>query len=74
MSVQTSGSAYRAGLTQLDIITEFNGVKVTTPQELKDELAKYKAGQEVSMTMFRFNRSFSSGEYVTITFKLDAAA
>ena len=71
-SIEANSSVYAAGLTLYDIITEFNGVKVTSNPELLAELAKYKAGQEISIKVFRFNRRMTGGEYVTLTFRLDA--
>ncbi len=71
--IDLNTSAYRAGLSRFDIITDFNGHAVTNLDELDTALSKFKAGDEVVVTVFRFNRSLSSGEYKTITFKLDAA-
>ena len=70
----TPGTAvYAAGLQPYDIITEFCGVKITDITSLTDELANHKAGETVSMTFFRFDRRFASGEYLTIKFVLDSA-
>lgn len=66
-------SVYAAGLQPYDIITEFCGVKITDITSLTDELANHKAGETVSMTFFRFDRRFASGEYLTIKFVLDSA-
>ena len=72
-SISSADSAvYKAGLAFFDIITEFNGKAVDTASGLVDELNKYKAGDEVTLTVFRFNRGLTSGEYLTLTFKLDA--
>ena len=73
MSVEASSSAYSAGLRQYDLITHFNGVEIKTPDELSNELAKYKAGETITLKLFRFKDSWSKGETVEITFKLDAA-
>ena len=66
-------SVYAAGLQLCDIITEFCGVKITNVNDLTGELANHKAGETVSMTFFRFDRRFASGEYLTIKFVLDSA-
>ena len=69
-----NSSAYRAGLAVGDIITVFNGVDIKNSDDLTKALADCRAGQKVTVKVFRFNRSFSEGEYVEITFKLDAAS
>ena len=71
--IEFNSSAYRAGLSRYDIITDFNGAKITNRQSLSDALSGYRAGDTVTVTVFRFNRLMTSGEYETITFKLDAA-
>lgn len=67
-------SVYAAGLQLCDIITEFCGVKITNVNDLTGELANHKAGETVTMKLFRFDRRFTSGEELTITFVLDPAA
>ncbi len=71
--IDFNSSAYRAGLSRYDVITEFNGKTVKDRQSLTDALAGHRAGETVTVKVFRFNRELSSGEYVTVTFKLDAA-
>ncbi len=71
--ISASSSAYKAGMGAYNIIVDFNGDKITTNDELTTALAKYKAGDTVTVKLFQFNRTFTSGEYVDITFKLDAA-
>ena len=71
--IEFNSSAYRAGLSRYDVITDFNGAKITNRQSLSDALSGYRAGDTVTVTVFRFNRLMTSGEYETITFKLDAA-
>lgn len=72
-TIDTDAAAYKAGIQHYDIITDFNGSSVASLEDLKNELDKYRAGQEVEITVFRFNRFLTSGEYYTYTFKLDAA-
>lgn len=74
VSVEPGTAIYKAGLEMFDIITDFNGKAVTTTEELINELAKYKAGESVTVTVFRFNRFFSGGETHTLEFELDSAA
>ena len=72
-TIEANTNVYAAGLELFDIITEFNGAKITSLEDLSKEMANYKAGQEVEMKVFRFDRRLSSGEYVTLKFKLEAA-
>lgn len=72
--IELSSSAYIAGLSRYDIITDFNGTTVTNRQELTDALSKCRAGETVVITVFRFNRMLTAGESLTIEFKLDAAS
>lgn len=71
--IEFNSSAYAAGLSRYDIITDFNGVEIKNRNDLTTALSKYRAGETVTVTIFRFNRTLTSGEYETITFKLDAA-
>ncbi|MBO5869478.1 MAG: trypsin-like peptidase domain-containing protein [Clostridia bacterium] len=72
--IDMHSSAYRAGLSRYDIITDFNGVKVTNREELTNALSNYRAGDKVVVTVFRFNRMLTAGESYTVEFKLDAAS
>lgn len=71
--IEFNSSAYRAGLSRYDIITDFNGKTVTDRESLTNALAGHRAGETVTITVFRFNRLMTAGEYETITFTLDAA-
>ena len=71
--IEFNSSAYTAGLSRYDIITDFNGTEVKNREDLTTALSKHRAGETVTVTVFRFNRMLTSGEYETITFKLDAA-
>lgn len=72
-NIERKSSVYAAGLSLYDIITEFNGDKIESLDDLTNALAKCKAGQTVTMKIFHFNRALTSGEYMDITFKLDPA-
>lgn len=74
VSVDPNTAVYAAGLQQFDIVTEFNGHKITTKDDLVDVLAQYRAGDSVTMTVFTFSRNFSGGETRTLSFVLDSAA
>ncbi len=71
--IEFNSSAYRAGLSRYDVITDFNGKKVTNRESLSNALSGHRAGETVTITVFRFNRLMTAGEYETITFTLDAA-
>lgn len=72
--IEVNSSAYAAGLSRYDIITDFNGVTITDRESLTEALSKYRAGDTVTVTVFRFNRMLTSGEYETVTFKLDSVS
>lgn len=74
ISVEPNTAVYAAGLTQFDIITEFDGQKVKSSNELVEILKQYRAGASVTMTVFTFSRNFSDGETRTLSFVLDSAA
>jgi len=71
--IEYTCNAYKQGLSRYDIITEFDGERVTDSDALGALLADHKAGDEVAVKVFRFNRYFNEGETLEITFKLDAA-
>lgn len=62
-------SAAAAGLRSGDIITAYNGTAVSSVDELNTLKAKNKAGDEVTLTVYRD----SVGKTIEITFKLDPA-
>jgi serine protease Do len=68
-----NSAIYKAGIENYDIITEFNGVAIKAYSDLSTELAKYSAGDEVTLKVYRIDRS-GKGDYVTLNFKLDAAS
>ncbi len=71
-SIQQSSSAYKAGVSQYDIICEFNGTSITSIQQLIQLLSGYSPGDMVSMTIYREGRKNESGEYISYSFALDA--
>ena len=48
------GAAAKAGIKPGDIITTLNGTGISTMEELKEELSYYKAGETVSVTLYRY--------------------
>lgn len=73
-SIEPNTAAYEAGLQMYDIITEFDGVKIANTEDLTNELAKHRAGEQITLRVFSFSRDFSEGSYKTLTFRLDSAA
>ncbi len=71
--IEVTSSAYKAGLYRFDIITDFAGYPIETINDLNAALEKFKAGDEVEITVFRFDRYFQTGKTETIKFNLDAA-
>jgi serine protease Do len=64
-SVNSGSCAETAGLQQGDIITQVDGEDITTSAELIDAKANHRAGEQMTMLVFR------GGEYYTITVTLD---
>lgn len=55
LGVSEGGAAQKAGLKKGDIITSFDGVTVTSRDELKNTLLYYSPGEEVELTIKRSN-------------------
>ncbi len=64
-SVNEGSCAETAGLQAGDIITAVDGVEITSFAELIDAKSSHKAGEEMTLLVYR------SGEYYTITVTLD---
>ncbi len=71
--ISRTSAAYLAGLSVYDIIVDFDGHKIEDLDDLTEVLNKYNAGNNVKVTVFRFNRKLTDGEEIVIEFKLDAA-
>lgn len=71
--VSPLSAAYRAGIRAGDIITKFNGVPVTSFNELENEKNKYKAGDTVEIEIYRMPEKGkpSEGTYKTVEITLD---
>lgn len=71
--VTSLGAAFKAGIRPGDIITEFNGVKIKTFDELESEKNKHKAGDKVTIKFYRMPDSGNNdkGEYKTVEVTLD---
>ncbi len=64
-SISPDGGAEKAGLLQSDIITAVNGNKVTTSEELKENINCFKYGTVVTVTYSRYDDK--SGEWISHT-------
>lgn len=65
----TEGSAAEeAGFKQNDIITELDGQKITSRDDLFERLAYYKAGETVEVVVSRANAGEYESQTLTITF------
>ena len=62
--------AEKAGLLAYDIITGFGDAKISSYDDLVNELQYYKGGSEVELTVMRLNRGEYSEVKVTVTLGL----
>jgi S1-C subfamily serine protease len=60
MGVVADGGAAKAGLKKGDLITQVNGVQVTSEPELLEQIARYKPGDNVSVTYIRSGKEFNT--------------
>ena len=58
--------AEKAGILPYDILTAFNGAKISSYDDLVNEMQYYSGGTEVTLTVMRLDR----GEYSPITIEL----
>ena len=74
--IDKNSSAAKAGLRRGDIITAYNGTEVKTVEEINTLKAKNRAGEQVTVTVYRDGETSENGESqgttFDITFKLDA--
>ncbi|MDO4294084.1 MAG: trypsin-like peptidase domain-containing protein [Eubacteriales bacterium] len=59
--------AARAGLVRGDIVTAFEGTKVTNQEELTDQMRYYKAGETVEITIMQGSPNGYQAKNVTVT-------
>lgn len=71
--IDKTSSAAKAGLRRGDIITKYNGKDVKTVQDINDLKAKNRAGETVTVTVYR-DSDDGKGATLDISFKLDAAS
>ena len=65
-SVDLLSAAYKAGIEAGDVITEFAGVKIADINQLNAEKEKYKAGDEVTIKVYKT----ANGKTKTVKLKL----
>ncbi|HEX3027433.1 MAG TPA: trypsin-like peptidase domain-containing protein [Clostridia bacterium] len=65
-AIEKTSDAYKQGLQQNDVITKINGISVTSYDQFYQEESKYKAGNSVTLTIFRY----SSGQSKNFTVKV----
>ena len=58
-TVYEDGPAYKSGLKDGDVISQFDGTKVATADDVRALLAKRKAGDEVVLTVLRGAKTLS---------------
>lgn len=73
VQITKDGSAAKAGLRRGDIITAYNGKEVKTITELNELKSANKAGDEVTITVYRDSDEDLSNKTFDLTFKLDMA-
>jgi serine protease Do len=61
--VVKGSAAYNAGIESSSIITEFNGEEIKSYSDLKEELAKYKPGDEITLKVYCYNSVIGRGQY-----------
>ena len=69
-SVEANPDLVKSGITQYDILHEINGKKVYSTQELKDEMKKYKPGDNVHLVFYRYNSFGEDEKKIEVNVKL----
>ncbi len=67
VEVAEDSPAEKAGLKMGDVITGFNGMKITSMEELQEELAYQKAGSVITLNVSVYNAGKYKEKTVTIT-------
>lgn len=73
VQIDKDSSASKAGLRRGDIITAYNGTAIKSVEELNRLKAANKAGDEVTISVYRDAENDSTGKTFDLTFKLDMA-
>ena len=67
VSVLDGGAASKSDLQNRDIITKLNGTKITTKEDLIEELKYYAVGDTVTLTVSRANGSEYKSMEIEVT-------
>ena len=51
--VPKDGGAYAAGIKKADIITQVNGIMVSSGAEMQEQVSRYKPGDKITVTLMR---------------------
>ncbi len=65
--VAEGSPAAEAGAMKGDILTEFNGKKVSTVDEVMDEIGYYKSGEEIELTVLRADNGEFKEKKLSVT-------
>jgi serine protease Do len=60
-SVNKNSAADDAGIKEGDVITQVNGVTVNTPSQLTEQVARYRPGDEIKVTVLRDEKPMTIG-------------
>jgi serine protease Do len=55
-----NGGAYAAGIRKGDFITSINGVPIRTEPQLQEQIARYKPGDNISVTYLRSSKEYTA--------------
>ena len=65
--VAEDGPAAEAGAMKGDILIEFDGLTVTTVEDVMDEIRYYESGEEVELTVLRADNGEYKEKKLTVT-------
>lgn len=71
--VEEGGAAEKAGIRKGDIITKFDGLTVSSSEELRNTIAYYKQGESVEVVFERSNNGEYKQQTVSVTLAKSAA-
>ncbi len=65
--IQDGSAADTAGINKYDVITSFNGVAVSSFQEIQNLMSSLHAGDQVDVNVCRYNDNYRITETLTVT-------
>lgn len=69
-SVEANHDLVSKGIMKYDILHEFDGVKIETVQELKEQLKKHKPGDIVHIVFYRYDQFNNNEQKIEVDVKL----